>query len=54
MKERIDRKQEEMARLVEVAEADLLGPVGENWCLARPFPSLKPPSGSTKARTSDK
>ena len=41
LKERIDRKQGEMARLVEVAEADLLGPVGAELVPGQALPHFE-------------
>ena len=38
LKEKVDRKQEELARLAEVAEADLLGPVGADLGAGQALP----------------
>ena len=52
LKENVDRKQEELAQVAEVADANFLGHAGEDWGQARPLPILIPPAGSTKAWTS--
>ena len=41
LKEKIDRKQGEMARLVEVAEADHLGPVGADLVPGQALPHFE-------------
>ena len=42
MKEKVDRKQEELARLAEVVEADLLGPVGVDLGAGQAPPHFDP------------
>ena len=52
MRDKVDRKQEELARLAKVAEADFLAPSRQTGWRARPLPVSIPPAGSTQARTS--
>ena len=42
MREKVDRKQEELARLAEVAEADFLGPVGADRVAGQAPPHFDP------------
>ena len=52
LKEKVDRKQDELARLVKWWNQTFSNPKGKVWGLARTLPMRTTPAGSNKAKTS--